>query len=675
MAGDPAQAEETPVRIAADLDRFRRRIESFRWGRPVALSLVTGTAGYVVAGPVGGVLGFVGGLAASRSSRALLLAAAAALYLTAAFTILEQPLTGWGIHAFPLNHPLADFSATIAAVLLLAGLVGMAAIRREGRFGNGGPPPPAAPVVPPPIAAGSTPRVPAGTVAALMGASLLAAIVLSQLGDRRWETAARVVAVAIVGLGVVLLLAQRLRSLQGRRLAPMQGSMTILNGLRREHSHLIGGSAWVLAGTLAVSIGSFVFWLLAAHRAPADEVGRAAALFSASLFVCYLTSLGLPIAVSRYASDDTRASATLFAWSLLLTIASSVVGVVLLVALAPASVREALHGVGPGLAWLIVLALIAAQSVAVLVDVRLMGLRRWRLVCLRSFLIAAIRLPFLFWVPTSGAAFYLFLVGLGGFGITGIAFLLPLARKGWLRLRPLPSRARRAAQFATVNYLGWLAVQAPFFAVPFVVLVQVGPTENARFYLSWGVMSVVYVSVQVIGQVLLVEGGRGGADHDRQAAVSLGAGLTVATVATLVSLGFGPLLADLYGPAYGPVATLLPLLVAGTIPFAFTTTRLTTARIREQSSSTIAMASGFAVAVLVPTVFLTARDGAIGAAWGWAVGNTIAAALALLGSRMISRTRNERALAQAGAPPHPPAAGSTRLGVSEAHGTSPEQRR
>jgi hypothetical protein len=131
----------------------------------------------------------------------------------------------------------------------------------------------------------------------------------------------------------------------------------------------------------------------------------------------------------------------------------------------------------------------------------------------------------------------------------------------------------------------------------------------------------------------------------------------------------------MYGPAYGPVATLLPLLVAGTIPFAFTTTRLTTARIREQSSSTIAMASGFAVAVLVPTVFLTARDGAIGAAWGWAVGNTIAAALALLGSRMISRTRNERALAQAGAPPHPPAAGSTRLGVSEAHGTSPEQRR
>ena len=150
-------------------------------------------------------------------------------------------------------------------------------------------------------------------------------------------------------------------------------------------------------------------------------------------------------------------------------------------------------------------------------------------------------------------------------------------------------------------------MQAPFFAVPFVVLVHVNAVENARFYLSWGVMAVVYVSIQMIGQALLVEGGRGGADHRRQAAVAMGVGLAVAASATVLSLGLGPLLAGLYGPDYGPVATLLPLLMAGTIPFAVTMTMLTTARIREHSHSTIAVAVAFAVAVLVPTVLLVAQ--------------------------------------------------------------------
>jgi O-antigen/teichoic acid export membrane protein len=364
-------------------------------------------------------------------------------------------------------------------------------------------------------------------------------------------------------------------------------------------------------------------------------------LFSASMFICYLKSVGLPVAVSRYASDRTESSATLFAWALLLTAASSLLAVAVFVALAPDSIREGLATWRPSFAWLVVFLLVAGQSISELVDVRLMVLRRWSLVFWRSSLIAVLRLPFLFWVPDTGAAFYVYVVALGGFALTGVAFLVPLAHRDRLRLRPLPTRARRAAQFAGVNYLGLLAVQAPFFAVPFVVLAQVSAVENARFYLSWGVMSVVYISVQMVGQALLVEGGRGGADHRRQAAVALGAGLAIATAATVMSLGLGPLLADLYGSAYAPVATLLPILVAGTIPFAVTTTVLTTARIREHSSLTIAVAAAFAIAVLVPTLLFTASDGALGAAWGWTIGNAIAAVLALLASRLAARERVE----------------------------------
>ena len=73
--------------------------------------------------------------------------------------------------------------------------------------------------------------------------------------------------------------------------------------------------------------------------------------------------------------------------------------------------------------------LVAGQSISVLVDVRLMALRRWSLVFWRSLLIAVLRLPFLLWVPDTGAALYLYVVALGGFAITGVAFLVPLARR------------------------------------------------------------------------------------------------------------------------------------------------------------------------------------------------------------------------------------------------------
>jgi O-antigen/teichoic acid export membrane protein len=619
---------------------------SGRRPNPAALALIAGLGGFVVAGVVGGVVGLVAGVAAARRAQRVLLAAAVALVATAGFTVLERPLTNVVLYNFPLNHPGAEFFAKVAAALLFAGLAGGFALDHRAHVrvphvvdANRGRPD-----------SGAIRRVPISTIAAIGAAGLVAALILWLIGDRRWEGVAPAFAVTVVGFGLVVIAIERLLPRVPLRFAPLPGPAVILSGLRREHAHMLGGSMWLLAATLVVSLGSFVFWLLVTQRAPPEDVGLAAALFSATLFVCYLTSLGLPIAASRYASDRTQGSATLFAWALVLTIGSSLVGVLAFAVLAPDSIRDALDSWRPGLAWLAVFLLVAGMSISILVDVRLMALRRWSMVFLRSLLIAVLRLPFLLWVPDAGAAPYVYVVAAGGFALTGVAFLWPLARRDGLRLRPLPAVARRAAQFAGVNYLGQLAVQAPFFAVPFVVLVQVTAVENARFYLSWGVMSVVYISVTMIGQALLVEGGRGGTDHRRQAAVALGAGLAVAASATVLSIGLGPLLAAVYGPSYSPVSTLLPILVAGTIPFAVTTTVLTMARIRERSFATIAVAAAFAAAVLVPTVLLTARYDALGAAWGWTVGNAIAAVVALLVSRLATRERGERTAAETSAP-------------------------
>jgi O-antigen/teichoic acid export membrane protein len=638
MAGCAAATEKPGVNATPG---YRRQPNA------VALALVAGLGGLLVAGVLGGAAGLVAGAAASVRARRVLLGAALALVATAAFSVLEQPLTDDALYDFPLTHTDAEFFAKLAATLLLAGLLGSFARDRGADRTRA---PHTASVDSREPESRATVSVPMSKIAGIAAAALIAALALWLIGDRRWAGAAPAVAVTIVGVTLLIAAFGRLRPQAHGRFLPFASPGVLVDRLRHEHTHMLSGSIWLLAATLVVSLGSFLFWLLVTQRAPAEDVGRAAALFSASLFVCYLTSLGLPVAVSRYAPDRSQGSATLFAWSLVLTIGSSLVGVLAFAAFAPESIRDALGSSRPGLAWLAVLLLVAGISISILVDIRLMALRRWPTVFLRSLLIAVLRLPFVLWVPDAGSAFYVYVVAAGGFALTGLAFLWLLVRQDGFRLRPLPTVAGRAARFAGVNYLGQLAVQAPLFAVPFVVLVQVAAVENARFYLSWGVMSVVYIGVTMIGQALLVEGGRGGADDRRQGTVALGAGLAVATSATILSLGLGPLLAVMYGPSYGPVSTLLPILVAGTIPFAVTTTVLTMARIREHSSATIAVAIAFAGAVLVPTVLLTASHGILGAAWGWALGNALVALVALLVSGLVAHQHGTRAVAGTPAP-------------------------
>jgi hypothetical protein len=166
---------------------------------PVSLGLVAGLGGLVMVGALGAVIGFLGGVAAHRRTREVLLAAAVALCLTAALIIFERPLGEAEIFAFPNDHPLAEVAGATAAVLALAGLAGTLA--RRGRE-------------PSPIAAEKPVPTRPVAVAPILAASLLGAATLLLVGDQRWSTVAlAAVAITAVALGAIVALprARRLR--------------------------------------------------------------------------------------------------------------------------------------------------------------------------------------------------------------------------------------------------------------------------------------------------------------------------------------------------------------------------------------------------------------------------------------------------------------------------------
>ena len=380
-------------------------------------------------------------------------------------------------------------------------------------------------------------------------AALLAALTLWQIGDRRWEGAALVVAIMVLGFAAVLAVAAApLAGPPG--LAPMPGPAAILTGLQaRPRSH---------AGRVRVALGRHArrfareLHLLAAGDATRARRGRRsrygavqrdpvrllsdlarAADRRQPLRVGSHSGLGDAVCLGA-AADHRRRRSRVWPPS-------------------PRSLRtrsaRALATWRPGFAWLVVFLLVAGLSISVLVDVRLMALRRWSLVFLRSFLIAVLRLPFLLWVPDTGAALYVYVVawaasrsraslscapGAAAIG-SGCARSPRRKARGSVRGRELPRSARGPG---TVLRRAVCGAGAGHRGRERELLSLLGPD---------------------VGRLHQCPDGRSGSPGRRRSRrrrspapgrVALGAGLAVAASATVLSLGLGPLLASLYGPSY-----------------------------------------------------------------------------------------------------------------------------
>jgi O-antigen/teichoic acid export membrane protein len=399
--------------------------------------------------------------------------------------------------------------------------------------------------------------------------------------------------------------------------------------------HLIRGSAWLLATVGANALSGLVFWLVAFRLDTASDVGRATALFTSVQFVNYLTSMGLPVALARYAPDRTRTSRALFGWALLITTISSLVGTLGFALLGPDRLLDVLSQWGTPLGIVLFCSLVIGMSFAVLVEVRLMTLRRWGWVLARVALVGVARVPLLFIRPFDGDALWLAVLAAGGPAASGYigAAVLQLRSGAARALRPVPEVASAAMRYAGVNYLGLLAAQGPQFALPVIVLLNVTPAQNAAYYVAWGITTIVFLIPHTVGQVLLVEGGRDGADLNHQVHLTLVVSVSVMAAIALVGWALPDLITLVYGDSAEAAVAVLPgFLVAG-VAWAITSAYLARARVLEDSVGVVLITGTFAVATLVPALSLVPADGLSGAGRAWLFGNMAAAAVAVLVGR------------------------------------------
>jgi O-antigen/teichoic acid export membrane protein len=413
----------------------------------------------------------------------------------------------------------------------------------------------------------------------------------------------------------------------------------------RSQRHVVRGSIWFVGAVGTGAALSFLYWLFAA-RLDHDAVGPASGLWAQVQLVNYLTGMGLPIALARYGSGRPRTVHVLFKWALLYTAVTSMLGTLVYGALAPQFIAEQylapLFRFGTGVGLAIFFVLITGMSFALLVEVRLVTLRQWRWVFGRMLVMSVSRLPLLL-LPVfhhSPMGLLLLIAGMpalsGAAGVIALRQATPRRDRG--SLLPLPPETVPALKFASVNYLGMLAAQAPQFGLPVVVAGFVSPDDYAAFYMAWQITVMIFLVPHTIGQIVLTEGGRGdgAVNHQVRLGLVLSLGIMVTAAVGAAAAARLGLVTRLFGPEFALTAELLPWLVAAGIPWAVTCVCLAKARVEGDHLRTVVITVGFAVFTLVPATVMTARAGVAGTTGAWLVGNTAAALLAVLATVLLT---------------------------------------
>jgi O-antigen/teichoic acid export membrane protein len=416
----------------------------------------------------------------------------------------------------------------------------------------------------------------------------------------------------------------------------------MLLALRRRasgHRQLLTGSAALVVTAGVQAVSGAVFWLIAARLDEQNDVGHATALFTSVLFVAFVAGLGQPVAAARFSAGRSRDDHVLFAWG---AIATSVAGFVLalayMLAVSPAAVDElrSWSAVGGPAVFVV---LVVGTALSLLFDVRLMTQRRWGLVLARTTIVGVVRFPLLALPVETHRALWLLVAAALPTALSGLVGMGLLSRVTGDRhhLGPWPAATRAMVRYSAVNWFSTLTYQAPTFAMPVIVLVNVDPDRNASFYVAWGVAALACYVPTAIGQALLSEGGRDDANLRSQVrlAILVAGGLMVA--GAVAATAARNLLVVLYGQEYQEAADIMPILVAAAIPWAVTSVYLTEARVRQRAGATVVMTVCLSAFILLPALVIVPEHGLAGAAWTFLGGN-LAAAVVALGAHLVGRS-------------------------------------
>lgn len=382
-------------------------------------------------------------------------------------------------------------------------------------------------------------------------------------------------------------------------------------------SATVGGGYVLTVSSLASSALGFVFWVIAAARFSAADVGLAAAAVAAIAVISGVGVLGLNSAFLRYvprAADAWRGVVGRGYGASALATGVLAAGALIIASRGHGSVTAAIDGRSAA----VFLVAAVVWTIFSLQDFVLVAIRRPAVVLVENVAVALVRMPLLF-LP----------LGWHGELLILLAWLLPTVAatvvvNGMLLTtttlpaassdpRPLGVGLARYCATATVGSAATVAVLS---LMPALVAAFEGAEANARFFLPWTMASSLQVVAASMAAPLAAEIARGLGARERAETrrVLVHALRTVAVLGVLVLVA-APVALGLLGDAYRVDRPLLVLILGGAIANAGAAVLLARARARGHIGRATGVQWIGAVGLVGGAVLLVPAVGLIGAGW------------------------------------------------------------
>jgi O-antigen/teichoic acid export membrane protein len=406
---------------------------------------------------------------------------------------------------------------------------------------------------------------------------------------------------------------------------------------RRAGTPLLRNAYALMASSALTAILGLGYWILAARRYPAEEVGRASATIASMTLLSTIAVLNVPGSLTRYLPRAGRQAGRLVRSAYLLS--GAIAGLASLVFLLGVGVWA------PGFGFLRASPAMAAWFVAATVA--------WCIFTLQDCVLTGLRRAI--WVPVENVAFGVAKMGLlaafaaaaPGAGIFAswtipmaamvvpmnlLIFRVLLPRHGRTSRpgEPQPIRYREVGVFLAGDSAGTMAGFAATAFLPVLVVSRFGPAVNAYFYVAWTTSIVLNLLAVNMGMSLTVEGSRDGSElgaHLRVSIQRLGR-LLVPAVAGGVALA--PLALAMFGASYAQAGTTpLRLMLLAAVPRAVVELYLGVVRAQGRSRPIALVQAAQAALFLVLVFALLGRAGIAGIGWAFVLSN-LAVAVPLL---------------------------------------------
>lgn len=392
-------------------------------------------------------------------------------------------------------------------------------------------------------------------------------------------------------------------------------------------SSLYTNAVYMMMSHGILALLGFFFWVIVARYYTAAELGYSSAIISAIGLVGLIGRLGLDSFLVRFLSGSTNPARIMNTALTYSGIATALVALATAVGLRLWTPNLGFVATQPIFLAAFV-AFAVASSLSTVAGAGFIAGRQAKYLMLKDALFGATKLflPFLFL-----QRFHAFgIVASWGLATTlgllaGLFLFMPRVLADYTLRPSLGDRlVRRAWGFSGMSYMVNLLAAAPAFIVPIIVIGALGPEENAYFYVSWAIATIVFFVPHSLAQSLLAEGAydRHRLRHDvRRTIVS---SFTLLLPVTILVWLFGERLLLAFGASYSERSfEVLRVLMLASLPLSVTRPFFSVLRVRGHLSELLVWRITLTSVLLGISYMLLPAYGLEVIGWIWLTVNSI----------------------------------------------------